>query len=54
MFGLVWSIMELGKSMITNQLDYVALIINYLEKRSVGRRGGSISNIWLFIFEASN
>ena len=54
MFGLVWSIMALGKILIINQLDYVALIINYLEKSSVGRRGGSISNIWLSIFEASN
>ena len=31
-FGLLWRIMLLDKRRRTNQLDYVALIINYFKK----------------------
>ena len=37
--------------MSTNKLEYVALIINYLKKRT-GGGGGLIGNIWVSIFES--
>ena len=52
MFGLVLRIIMLGKMRSTKKLDYMALIINYLNKRRLW--GGSIGHIWVYIFEASN
>ena len=54
MFGLVLRIMMLGKRRSTKKLDYMALIINYLNKRRVWGGWGSIGHIWVYIFEASN
>ena len=34
--GLVWRIVLLGKRTNTKQLDYMALVINYLKKSRVG------------------
>ena len=49
-FRLVWSIVFLGEIMSTDQLDYVALIINYLRKRRLW--GGYVGHMWVSIFEA--